>query len=165
MDQPIVEQPDIRTKGRVISRAARIVDFVENLMFPGRPEQVWQRLIDKAELARAERVVDVGCGTGKAPIAVADRDLPGGEVCGIDASAEMIALARKAAREAGADVAFRQCAMEDLPLAHGSFDVVLSCQALHHVPRDSELQALSEMWRVPRPGGRLVLLDHGQPYR
>lgn len=160
-----VEQREQRTRGKVISRLARILDFAENLIFLGRLEQVWQRLIDKAELSRGERVVDVGCGTGKVPIVAADMVLPGGEVVGIDASTEMIAMSRKRAREANVDVAFRQSVMEDLPFPDGYFDVVLSCQALHHVPRDAKFQALSEMRRVLKPGGRLLLLDHGEPYR
>lgn len=43
--------------------------------------------------------------------------------------------------------------MENLPFPDDRFDVALSSQALHHVRR------------VLRPGGRLILLDHGRPYR
>lgn len=161
----MADQPDVRTKGKVISRLAWITDFIENLMFLGRLEQVWQRLIGKAALSRGERVVDVGCGTGKVPVVVADRVLPGGEVVGIDASAEMIAMSRKRAAAAGVEVAFHRAVMEDLPFPDDHFDVVLSCQVLHHVPRDVKVQALSEMRRVLRPGGRLLLCDHGKPYR
>ena len=160
-----MEQPEIRTKGKVISRLARIVDFAENLIFLGRLEQVWQRLIDKAALSHGERVIDVGCGTGKVSLLVADIVLPDGEVVGIDASAEMIAMSRKRARDANVTVEFRRSVMENLPFPDACFDVVLSCQALHHVPRDAKFQALSEMRRVLRPGGRLLLLDHGEPYR
>lgn len=161
----MVEQPEIRTRGKVISRLALVVDFIENLIFLGRLEQVWQRLIDKAELSHGERVVDVGCGTGKVPVLVAKSVLPGGEVFGIDASAEMIAMSRKSARDADVEIEFRRSVMEALPFPDGYFDVILSCQALHHVPRDAKFQALSEMQRVLRPGGRLLLLDHGKPYR
>lgn len=153
-----------KTRGKVISRSARIVDCAENLIFLGRLEQVWQRLIDKAELRRGERVVDVGCGTGKVPIIAAQAVLPGGEVFGIDASAEMISISLKRARQANVKVEFRQCVMEDLPFPDRHFDVVLSCQALHHVPQDAKFKALSEMQRALKPGGRLLLLDHGKPY-
>lgn len=159
------DQPTVRTKGRVISRLAWISDFLENVMFLGRLEQLWQRLIDKAEIRGGERVVDVGCGTGKAAVVAAGIVLPGGGVFGVDASAEMIAMSRKRASEANAEVEFRRAAMEDLPFPDDHFDVVLSCQALHHVPRDAKFRALSEMRRVLRPGGRLLLLDHGEPYR
>ena len=161
----MAQQPEVRTEGKVITRLAPILDFVENLIFLGRLEQVWQRLLDKAELARGERVVDVACGTGKVPVLVTKSVLPGGEVFGIDASAEMIAMSRKWAEHAKVEVEFRQCVMEDLPFPDDHFDVVLSCQALHHVPRHAKLQALSEMQRVLRPDGRLLLLDHGKPYR
>lgn len=77
----------------------------------------------------------------------------------------MIEISCKKAREANADVKFRQCVMEELPFPDCYFDVVLSCQALHHVPRDAKIRALTEMRRVLRRGGRLLLLDHGEPYR
>ena len=160
-----MHQQDIETKGKVLSRSAPVVDFIENLIFLGRLEQVWQRLISKAELTRGERVVDVGCGTGKVPIAAAGMVLPGGKIVGIDASAEMIAISRKNAKAAKVEVEFHQAVMEDLPFPDNCFDVVLSCQALHHVPRGAKFQALSEMRRVLSPGGRLLLLDHGKPYR
>lgn len=62
-----MEQSEYGTQGKVISRLAYVLDFAENLMFLGRLEQVWQRLIDKAEFSRGERVIDVGCGTGTVP--------------------------------------------------------------------------------------------------
>ena len=161
----MVEQPEIRTKGKVITRLAGFVDLLENLIFLGRLEEVWQRLLEAAALRPGERVVDIGCGTGKVPVAAAEIVAPGGAVSGIDASAEMIAQAEERARQAGADVTFSQAAMEDLPFPDDSFDVILSCQALHHVPRDAKFAALAEMHRVLKPGGRLLLLDHGAPYR
>lgn len=160
-----MEQAQPGTKGKVITRLAPATDFIENLIFLGRLQQIWQRLIDRAALARGERVIDVGCGTGRATMLAASRVSPGGAVVGIDASAEMIEAARKKAEQARQDVEFRQAVMEALPFPDSSFDVVLSCQALHHVPRDAKHQALSEMRRVLKPGGRLLLLDHGEPYR
>ena len=160
-----MEQPKIRTRGRVITRLARISDFIENLIFLGRLEQVWRRLVERAAMRSGERVVDIGCGSGKVPVVAAGFVAPGGAAFGVDASAEMIALARQRAREANVEVDFRHAAMEDLPFPDESFDVVLSCQALHHVPRDAKIQALTEMHRVLKPGGRLLLLDHGEPYR
>ena len=160
-----MEQPEIRTRGKVITRLARVSDFIENLIFLGRLEEVWRRLVDRAALRSGERIVDIGCGTGKVPVVAAGTVAPGGAALGVDASAGMIARARQRARDANVEVEFRQAAMEDLPFPEDSFDVVLCCQALHHVPRDAKIQALAEMHRVLKPGGRLLLLDHGAPYR
>ena len=160
-----MERPEISTKGKVVSRLARAVDFFENLIFLGRLQEVWRRLIDRAELSPRDRVVDVGCGTGKVPLLVADIVLPDGDVIGLDASAEMIAISRTRAIEENVDVEFRCGVMEDLPFADNYFDVVLCCQALHHLPKGAKRDALSEMRRVLKPNGRLLLLDHGRPYR
>lgn len=159
-----MSRQDLKTKGRVITRMARFTDLAENLIFLGRLQKLWTRLIDKAELAPGERVVDLGCGTGDVAIMAAEMVLPDGEVSGVDASAEMIALASQKAVNSRARIDFHLAPMEELPFADCRFDVVLCCQALHHVPREAKFQALSEMHRVLKPGGRLILLDHGPPY-
>jgi len=140
------------------------VDVLENAIYLGRLERLWRRLIDGAELSDGERVIDVGCGSGLVAVWAADAVGERGEVIGIDASEKMIELSSERAKRAGSHARFRLAAMGKLPFDNDYFDVVLSCQALHHVPTDAKYRALSEMKRVLRPAGRLVLCDHGKPY-
>ncbi|MFC1889219.1 class I SAM-dependent methyltransferase [Thermodesulfobacteriota bacterium] len=157
---------EVRTGGRVISGPiARFVDLLENIVYMGRLEEVWRRLIARATLLPGDNVVDAGCGTGRVALLAAEKVTDQGRAIGIDASAEMITLARKRAEGAGSDVEFRRGAMEEMPFGDETFDAVLSCQALHHLPRTAKLEALGEMRRILKPGGRLVLCDHGKPYR
>lgn len=160
-----MHQQKIRTRGKVISRLAKVTDFAESLIFLGRLEQVWRRLIDQAALSPGERVIDIGCGTGKVPILAAKQVKPDGKVFAVDASEKMIELSRRRASKSDVHLELHLAAMEDLPFPDNYFDVVLSCQALHHVPREAKFTALDEMRRILRPGGRLLLLDHGKPYR
>jgi len=112
------------------------------------------RLVRLARLAPGASVLDVGTGSGLLALEAARVVGPDGRVLGVDVSAALLAEARSAA--AGlAFVRFERMEAEALALPDRSFDAVLSLFAIAHV-RDPAA-ALGEMWRVLRPGGRMVL--------
>src|SRR5687767_14708067 len=86
------------TAGHVL-HGARWYDLGSRILTLGKDRAIRRRLVELAAPAPGEKVLDVGCGTGS--VAIAIRPLVGaGEVHGIDASAEMIQVAReKSARE------------------------------------------------------------------
>jgi ubiquinone/menaquinone biosynthesis C-methylase UbiE len=114
------------------------------------------RMIELAQLKPSDCILDVGTGTGLVALRVA-RLLAGGRVTGIDHSRGMMEQAwAKARRSDLCDVvAFRQMDAEQLDFPDQSFDVVLSLFALFHFPDPS--RALTEMHRVLRPGGHVVI--------
>ncbi|MFB7588694.1 class I SAM-dependent methyltransferase [Streptomyces sp. NPDC056169] len=100
------------------------------------------------------RILDAGCGSG--PLAEALRER-GAVVTGIDASAAMLALAR---RRLGDDVALHVGDLNDrLPFDDGAFDDVTASLVLHYL--EDWGPTLAEIRRVLRPGGRLIAsVDH-----
>lgn len=108
----------------------------------------------------AARVLDAGCGPGRAVRRIA-RLVPQGEVVGIDLSAEMVKAAHQEARVADLkNVAFVQADAGDLPsIFDGQFDLVFSSLAHHHYP-DREAAAHS-VYRCLRPGGIYCVIDAG----
>lgn len=148
------------TTGSVLHWAARY-DLLVWLLTLGRERTFREKVVRLARLAPGESVLDVGSGTGTLAI-VAKRIVgPHGTVCGIDASPEMIARARKKAMKAGTEIVFENAIAEVLPFRDARFDAVLTSMVLHHLPSEAREQGFREMRRVLKPGGRLLAVDFG----
>lgn len=115
--------------------------------------------LDLLQIAPGERVLDVGCGTGVVTRAVATRVGPTGHVLGVDPSPTMLAVAREIAEREGVaeQIEFRVGDARALPVDDAAFDVVLAITALSHTT-DAE-QAIPELLRAVRPGGRVGVFD------
>jgi ubiquinone/menaquinone biosynthesis C-methylase UbiE len=132
--------------GRYAPRYDRDIGFVERVLFAGGREWVC------AQAAGA--VLEVAIGTG--------RNLPhyppDATLTGLDLSPVMLGIARARAAELGREISLHEGDAQALPFPGASFDTVVCTLGLCGVPDDGE--AIAEMHRVLRPGGRLLLLDH-----
>ena len=111
-----------------------------------------------ADLREGETVLDLGSGGGIDVLLSARRVGPEGTVYGLDMTDEMIALAQRNAREAGArNVHFLKGLIEQVPLGAESVDVVIS-NCVVNLSTD-KAKVLAEITRVLRPGGRVGISD------
>jgi demethylmenaquinone methyltransferase/2-methoxy-6-polyprenyl-1,4-benzoquinol methylase len=141
-------------------------DFITVVLSFGRDRAWKRRLAREARLQAGERVIDVACGTGDIAFEAARY---GAEVVGLDVTPRMIELARAkaglaaaAGRDGGWPVPhFTVGDMMALPFADATADVVTTGYGLRNVPGLAE--AVDEIARVLKPGGRLLSLDFNRP--
>jgi len=121
-------------------------------------------VLARAHLARGERVLDLGTGTGAVAERAAQLVGPAGHVVATDISTQMLAFARtRMTASRCANVTLQEGRAESIPAADGSVDVVLASLCLMFVI-DREAAA-REIYRVLRPNGRLVAAVWGGPDR
>lgn len=156
--EKIHSQSAPQTKGRTIPWAS-FYDAAVWLLSWGKGRTIRNATVELAQIKPGDRVLDVGCGTGDLTMAAKAVVGPTGEVYGTDASPEMIDLARRKAARAGVDVTFRIDLIENITFPDNQFDVVLSSLMMHHLPDDLKREGLAEIYRVLKPGGRLLIVD------
>jgi ubiquinone/menaquinone biosynthesis C-methylase UbiE len=119
-----------------------------------------EHIIKLASLNGDEHLLDAGCGTGLMALRIAAR-YPNCKVQGVDISAKMIAAARRDAQEQKLAVDFRVGSITDLSYPNAFFDVVITNIMYHHLDLAEKQQAVNEVARVLKPGGRYVSAEFG----
>jgi SAM-dependent methyltransferase len=111
-----------------------------------------------ADLKEGETVVDLGSGAGIDVFLAARRVGERGRVIGVDLTEDMVARGEQLAREHGfGNVEFRLGDIERLPVAADSVDVIISNCVINLTP--DKLASFKEIYRVLRPGGRILIAD------
>lgn len=144
-----------RPQGAVIE-GVRANEVLTSLAFLGRRRRVYGQIARLSGAGPGDRVLDIGCSGGYLARLLGSAVGPAGSVTGVDPSASAIAYAQ---RRAPANCTFAVGAAQDLGFPDGSFDVVTSTLAVHHIPEAQRPAAFAEMRRVTRPGGRLLVAD------
>jgi ubiquinone/menaquinone biosynthesis C-methylase UbiE len=144
--------PELDMSHSDITQATRTPAEVYDACFVPALFRQWAGVVaEAAAVASGERVLDVACGTGVLACAAADRVGPRGVVAGLDASEDMLDVAR----HNRPTIDWRHGRAEALPFADASFDAVVSQFGLMFF--DDARAALREMVRVLRPVGRLAV--------
>jgi ubiquinone/menaquinone biosynthesis C-methylase UbiE len=116
-----------------------------------------RRTYDLLALRPGEHVLDVGCGAGEDVRALADIVGPAGHAVGIDASRTMIDAARRRSADSSVVADFFVGDAEHLDFPDASFDACRADRVLQHLTTPAN--AVAQMARVLRPGGRLVVFE------
>jgi phosphatidylethanolamine/phosphatidyl-N-methylethanolamine N-methyltransferase len=136
---------------RIYTTYSGVYDLLfDTILHPGR-----ERAVEALKVRPGDRVLEVGVGTGLSLLFYPSHC----EVTGIDISAAMLEKAEKRARELGMrNLVLLRMEAEHLTLADASFDRVLASYVISTVadPR----RVVQELWRVCRPGGTVVILNH-----
>jgi ubiquinone/menaquinone biosynthesis C-methylase UbiE len=145
-----------RHKGTTIDHF-RLNEIVSQIAFAGRRRGVYRTLVALSQVRPGDSVLDVGSSGGYLARKLAAAAGHAGQVTGIDPSHAAINYASR--RGGSSNMTFAVGVAQDLPLPDSSFDVVTCSLAIHHVPARKREAAFREMYRVMRPGGRLLAAD------
>ena len=142
--------------GKIASR----YDLINDLQSFGLHRYWKNRLLRLTKIKPGERALDVCCGTGDISFGLAKS---GADVTGLDFSKPMLDVAerRRNSESRIQNPKFIEGDAQNLPFADGGFDVITVGYGLRNLP--SWERGLEEMWRVAKPGGRLLALDFGKP--
>jgi ubiquinone/menaquinone biosynthesis C-methylase UbiE len=133
------------------------VRFMDEAQKPAGIQASKRLMLERMALAPGQAVLEVGCGPGTDVFDLAEIVGPAGRLIGLDASEVMIAQARQRASERQLPITFEIGQVQALPFPDATFDVCRAARLLEHLPDAG--QAISEMVRVTRPGGRVVVFD------
>lgn len=124
--------------------------------------RLWRRVAVRRSGAKpGDAVLDCATGTGDLALAFKRAVGPRGSVLGTDFNADMLSHAPKKAQAAGLDVRFEVADAMKLPFEASRFDVASIAFGIRNV--DEPGRCLEELARVVKPGGRVVVLEFGQP--
>lgn len=147
----------------VFHSVAQKYDIMNDLMSFG-IHRFWKRFaLDCAGVRRGHHVLDIAGGTGDLALAFARKVGASGHVVLADINDSMLAMGRKKLLDNGivGNVSFVQADAQDLPFPENSFDCVTMSFGLRNVT--DKQQALESMFRVLKPGGRLLVLEFSKP--
>jgi SAM-dependent methyltransferase len=121
-----------------------------------------QMLIQKAQIQPSQDVLDLGCGTATLTIMI-KQAYPEAKVTGLDGDLAVLEIGQTKAAKARVNLKFDQGLAYDLPYPDQTFDQVVSSLMFHHLTTQDKHQAMKEVYRVLRPGGRFWIVDFGPP--
>jgi demethylmenaquinone methyltransferase/2-methoxy-6-polyprenyl-1,4-benzoquinol methylase len=148
----------------MFDRISGVYDRMNRVMTAGLDRSWRARAAERSRLQPGQSALDLCCGTGDVALVLAERVGPEGKVIGADFSRPMLELASAKATPAGAaKVDFQWADALDLPYDDDSFDAVTISFGARNLA-DLDL-GLSEMRRVLKDGGSLVILEITQPRR
>lgn len=152
-----------QSDGWLSEHSAVLYDTQVEVLFTGAADAMRRRVLKplaewmQGRNQRELTGLDVGCGTGRL-LAFLHDAWPGMKLTGLDLSAPYLAEARRLIGRT-ARVKLIEGAAEKLPFDDASFDFVVSSFLLHELPADVRHKTLSEMARVVKPGGRIIIVD------
>lgn len=148
--------------GQMFDQIAPRYDFVNRVLSLGLDKRWRRRVIKELGLRDNARVLDVATGTGDLAIELA-KAVPAGSVIGLDPSAKMLEIAAIKMAKRGLDsrVTLVEGDAQALPQANCEIDAATIAFGIRNVP--DRPKALRELARVVRPGGKIAVLELGEP--
>lgn len=151
--------PDSKKIHAMFDQVAAKYD-ITNTILSGGIHHLWRkRAVKMSSPQKGDSVLDCATGTGDLAIEFKRAVGDSGRVIGTDFNANMLSTAPDKAKRLGLDIEFSVADVQHLPYPEGTFDVASISFGIRNV--ENPILGLSEIYRVLKPGGRLVVLEFG----
>lgn len=155
--QSVKENEKQKKVGEVFHSVAQKYDVMNDVMSAGM-HRLWKRFtVNTSGVKTGDSVLDIAGGSGDLSALFSKKVGPTGQVILTDINASMLGVGRDNMIDAGLNVPAAQCNAESLPFADNSFDCVIVAFGLRNMTHKEN--ALKEMQRVLKVGGRLLVLE------
>lgn len=161
--ETVAEHEKARKVAEVFHSVADRYDVMNDLMSMGL-HRVWKRFLAlHARVRPGARILDIAGGTGDVARLLAEEAGPTGEVWLTDINGSMLGVGRDRMLDRGLVLPVAQCDAEKLPFPSDHFDLVTVAFGLRNMTHKED--ALAEMRRVLKPGGRLMVLEFSKVWK
>jgi demethylmenaquinone methyltransferase/2-methoxy-6-polyprenyl-1,4-benzoquinol methylase len=161
--ETVPEDEKARKVGEVFHSVASRYDLMNDAMSVGM-HRLWKRYtVETSGVRTGQKVLDIAGGSGDLSRLFAKKVGPSGEVVLTDINASMLTVGRDRLLDDGLAVPALQCDAEKLPFTSNYFDCVIVAFGLRNMTHKD--QALKEMQRVLKPGGKLLVLEFSKIWK
>ena len=119
-------------------------------------KKIVEIVVENANIEKGGRVLDVGIGTGNVGLSIFSKTQC--KITGVDISKKMTAIAKKKAKEMGAELKIVESSADAMELCE-TFDCAVAVFSIHHLKEKGKLEAFKRVRRSLKKGGRFILAD------
>ena len=159
--QPVQDKDQI-IKGQMEKMVDTYDSYMKKATF-GREHTLRRMTVELAGVKTGDTVLEVGCATGTLTLAAKQAAGPSGKVFGIDIIPGMIEASQRKATQANVEITFKLGSIDSIPFPENHFDEVMCSFMIFHMSDETRRKGITEIQRVLKPGGRLLLLDLALP--
>ena len=162
MNDTDVSENDKLMKSQMEKMVPSYDSYMKKVTF-GREHVLREETVNLAQVKAGDCVLEIGCGTGTLTLAAKRKAGAAGKVYGIDVIPGMIELSQRKAAQANEDITFQSGSIDNIPFPTDQFDVVMCSFMIFHMPETVRRKGITEIHRVLKPQGRLLVLDMALP--
>lgn len=162
-DNTAYEQDEDALMKSQMEKMVSSYDSYMRIITLGRERTLREMTVRLAQVKPGDCVLEVGCATGTLTLEAKRQAGPSGKVFGIDIIPGMIELSQRKAEQAKEDVTFQLGSIDDIPFPENYFDAVMCSFMIFHMSEATRRKGITEIHRVLKPQGRLLVLDLALP--
>ena len=129
----------------------------------GMGKAFYRSAVNGLGLASGMKALDLGCGTGRLSFALAEISSAESEFFGVDLAVKQVGYAKERQKVYPGRFHFSVASMDEIDFPDETFDLVMTCMALHEAKSEVRRIAIGKASRLVKPGGRFLLVDWGKP--